>query len=688
MANGPADFDVHIVDAMEMALTPESPSRMRDLTGRVLAGRYELKEIIGGGGMGTVYRALDVQNSHEVAVKVLDPRFDPARDPAYRERFLREARLSTRLSHGNIVEVVDTGESDEVHFIAMELLHGRTLAKLLETERMLPWERALKLTRQMGAGLAFAHELGLVHRDLKPANAFVVGEGENEWLKLLDFGLAKPVVNSAGDDEVTRTNLVMGSPTFMAPEQARGEATVTADIYALGVMLFRMLSGQVPFNGRTAIDVIVQHIQAPLPWLREVSPDANLPIEVELVMRRCLEKDPRARYPSVQALLAALDEAEAATRRDPSQRRATLQLALNTPSSPALPVVAGAPLEDGSERADSQLFSSFREPPSRSRGLLVPAVALLGLLALAFAAWRILKPGEAAPPAVAAAPAPAPRPVEAPPAPAPLPPSPVVAAASARAPATGPVTFRINSIPAGATVRVGNKVMGTTPTTFEEVVDESGEATAELTLELKGYQPITFIATSPGPRFDLVQRLQKAARRPAAAGGAAAAAAAAAPEEDPSLFIPVVMPSTSGGTATPVPTIRPAAAPTAVASAGLAAEPPAAPAEQQGVAVAVPPPRPGTVALEDLTSRPRLVAAGDPPRYNEQARVANAEGTAVARCTVTVQGLLEKCRLLKAVPLMEEALLASLKTRRYEPGRVGGEAVASEINVVMKVQSR
>lgn len=697
MPSGPGEFDVSIVDAMELAQTPESPSQARDLTGRVLAGRYELKEVIGGGGMGTVYRALDEQTQHEVAVKVLDPRFDPARDPAYRERFLREARLSTRLSHGNIVEVVDTGESEDVHFIAMELLHGRTLAKLLEAERKLPWERALKLTRQMGAGLAFAHELGLVHRDLKPANAFVIGEGEHEWVKLLDFGLAKPVMNTAGDDEVTRTNLVMGSPTFMAPEQARGEATVTADIYALGVMLFRMLSGQVPFGGRTAIDVIVQHIQAPLPWLREVSPDANLPIEVELVMRRCLEKDPRARYPSVQSFLSALDEAEAATRRDPSQRRATLQLALGPASSTALPVVAAAPsAAEGTElgwaapkAGDAQLFSAVRQPaPGTGRKALVPVVALVGLLALGFAAWRILKPADAPAPVAAV---PGPRPVEpAPPLEARRPePAPAVAAAAPEVrraePPAGPVrvAFRISSIPSGATVKVGNKLVGTTPASFEELVDESGEATAELTLELKGYQPITFIATSPGPRFDLVQRLQKATK--GAAGGArtAGGAAAPAPEEDPSLFVPVVMPSSSGGTAVALPPPAPRPAP-----AGVAAAAPAEPGPAEGVAVTVPPPRPGMVALDELTSRPRLLSAGDPPRYNEQARVANAEGTAVARCTVSVQGTLQNCRLLKSVPLMEEALLASLKTRRYEPGKVGSEPVASEINVVMKVQSR
>ena len=154
---------------------PSENAGQRDLTGWSLNHRYRLLGVLGGGGMGTVYRAMDRQTQHELAVKVLDPRFDPSKDPIYRERFLREARLSTRLSHGNIVEVLDTGESDGVHFIAMELLRGRTLAAGARDRAPHGWERAIKLLRQMGAGLAFAHELGLVHRDLKPANCFVLG---------------------------------------------------------------------------------------------------------------------------------------------------------------------------------------------------------------------------------------------------------------------------------------------------------------------------------------------------------------------------------------------------------------------------------------------------------------------------------------------------------------------------------
>lgn len=676
---------------------------IRDLTGRLLSERYHLLDIVGGGGMATVYRAVDAQTKHEVAVKVLDPRFDPGKDPLYRERFLREARLSTRLSHGNIVEVFDTGESEGVHFIAMELLQGRTLAAVLETERLLGWERAVNFVRQMGAGLAFAHELGLVHRDLKPANCFVLGAGTNEWVKLLDFGLAKPVANTAGDNEVTATTMVMGSPTYMAPEQARGEAAIQADIYAVGVMLFRMLAGQPPFSGRTAIDVIVQHIQAPLPWLREVTPQANVPIELELVMRRCLEKDPRARYASVQALLFALDEAEAQAHGHPAPRRATPRLATQTipairsatPPPPPPPSIASVlppppPLLEGAPllpRTPTAIFAAVREPRPGRWGLvggLLVASTLGGALV-----WRTSMPEPSAE-LVGAAPETAG---------APSAPAREATATAEAAPRPGLVTFRINSIPTGATVRVGSKVMGLTPTTFELPSDDSGEATVELTLEAKGYQTITFIATSPGPRFDLVQRLQKGSGRVQLARQAGSRS-----RDDESSFVPqpLALPTEPTPTAAASQAATTSqAAPTSqapTASAPLVAAATITPSPQP--IVAPPPPLaeaprptasvvPGKVYTpEELSARPRLLSAGQAPRYSGAARLVKSEGTAVARCVVTPKGRLEDCRMVKSVPMMDEEILESLETRVYQPGLLGAEAVPSEVKIVLRVEAR
>jgi serine/threonine-protein kinase len=710
MAPVPGEFadSLEIIDLVDAPRTASSPSQptLRDLTGQVLASRYQLLDVVGGGGMGTVYRATDTQANREVAVKVLDPRFDPSRDPAFRERFLREARLSTRLSHGNIVEVLDTGESEGVHFIAMELLHGHTLGQLLETEKVLAWERVVKLVRQMCAGLAFAHELGLVHRDLKPANCFVLGEGATEWVKLLDFGLAKPMLQSGpADEEVTRTSVVMGSPTYMAPEQARGEASVETDIYAMGVMLYRMLSGQVPFVGRTAIDVIVNHIQTPLPWLEEVSPGHTVPIELELVMRRCLEKDPKSRYPSVQALVDALDAAELDTRRDPAKRAVTIQMAaVARRATPANAAAALAP-----QPPSGPLFASSRSETRRSgRGALVGAVVFGLALLGGFLAWRATQsPASAAELPGAAAAAVDPNKPEGAAAPG-VAPGPETAGAPAAVP--GPVTFRINSIPTGATVKVGTRVVGTTPAIFKVEPEDSGEATAELTLELKGYQAITFIATSPGPRFDLTQRLQKGTGKVQLPR--LASSTSAEPEDEAPLFVPVVIPpggKAASGSSAAAPAVvppggKPAPAPAPVvvaprgsspASAALAAAiatpPSAAPAPvvQPKVEAAVVPAAPvpsGVVPAEQLTTRARQLSAGEPPKYSEAARAANAEGTAVARCVVTAQGKLDRCRMMKSVALMDEAILESLKTRVYEPAKVRADVVASEISIVLKVQ--
>lgn len=310
------------------------------MTGQVLGRRYRLLDVIGRGGMATVYRSSDTMVDREVALKVLDPSVISPSDPSPRERFLRESRVSLGLSHANIVEVLAAGESDGVCFIAMELLCGRTLAKALWEERAFPWKRTLALSRQLGAGLGFMHRQGLVHRDLKPANCFVQGTGPAERLKLLDFGLSKPVKMRVGDAEVTQPTVVLGSPTYMAPEQALGLATVETDIYAVGVLLFRMLAGRAPFFGPNASDILLQHAQAPVPWIREVAPTVEVPAAVELVVRQCLEKNPRARYPSVGALVTALDQAEATASpplRRPGPAVATQIRSISPPSLSPVP---------------------------------------------------------------------------------------------------------------------------------------------------------------------------------------------------------------------------------------------------------------------------------------------------------------------------------------------------------------
>jgi TonB family protein len=265
-------------------------------------------------------------------------------------------------------------------------------------------------------------------------------------------------------------------------------------------------------------------------------------------------------------------------------------------------------------------------------------------------------------------------------------------------------------------VKVGTKVVGTTPAIFKLEADDSGEATAELTLELKGYQAITFIATSPGPRFDLTQRLQKGTGRVQLPR--LASSGYAEPEDEAPLFVPTVIPPagktpaaaapavpSAGKTPSPpAPTPAPVPAPVVVAprgsspaSAALAAAistppspaptpAPIAPPRVEATVVPAAPTPAGVVPAEQLTTRAKQVSAGEAPKYSEAARAANAEGTAVARCIVTTQGKLEHCRMTKSVALMDEAILESLKTRVYEPAKVKADVVASEISIVLKVQ--
>jgi serine/threonine-protein kinase len=322
--------------------------------------------------------------------------------------------------------------------------------------------------------------------------------------------------------------------------------------------------------------------------------------------------------------------------------------------------VAAQPVDDGppAPRAPTVMFQAVRAP-TRSTPWPVGLALVLVAGGGGYLAWRANESASAtAVAAVAAAAAKAVEPVPAPP--------PAVAAPVAVPVPAGPVLFRINSIPTGATVKVGTKVVGQTPTTFPMDPDEGGEATAELTLELKGYQTITFIATSPGPRFDLVQRMQKGAGRvslPAlVAPRVEEAAQVATLEEDvPAVPLQVQVPT--------LPQVAvPAAVPAVVATPALA----------QARAVGAP------VPGDELTTRPRLLS-GAAPRYSESARVAKVEGTAVARCVVTTKGRLDRCRMLKSVPLMDEAVLESLLTRVYEPGRVGADAVDSELNIAVKI---
>ena len=223
----------------------------RDLVGRILAGRYAIERVIGRGGMGIVYEARHVTVGRRVAVKVLRP--DLARNAEATMRFQREAQVAGSIGHEHIVEVFDFGYSDEGDaYIAMELLEGTDLGALVRESGPLPVGRALEVARQVASALGAAHEKGIVHRDLKSENVFVVAREGRDFVKVVDFGISK-VLEADENQPITHEGTLLGTPHYMAPEQSTSGADTDAraDLYALGCILFEMLTGKLPFTGKT-----------------------------------------------------------------------------------------------------------------------------------------------------------------------------------------------------------------------------------------------------------------------------------------------------------------------------------------------------------------------------------------------------------------------------------------------------
>jgi eukaryotic-like serine/threonine-protein kinase len=266
------------------------------VVGEVVAERYELEEVVGTGGMSSVFKARDMLLERSVALKVLHPHF--TEDDQYVERFRREARAVASLSHPNIVTILDRGEDEGRQFIVFELVEGRTLAEVLQAEGRLPVRRALEIAIQVALGLGFAHEQGLVHRDVKPQNVILNGDGR---AKVTDFGIAR----SLDVQGVTQSGAVLGTSNYIAPEQASGRPVDrTTDVYSLGVVLFELLTGEVPFPGESFVAVAMQHVSEPPPSVLEVRPD--VPLRVARAVDRALEKDPAQRFATMDAFAAEL----------------------------------------------------------------------------------------------------------------------------------------------------------------------------------------------------------------------------------------------------------------------------------------------------------------------------------------------------------------------------------------------
>ncbi len=274
------------------------------MTGESLAGRYELQDVAGSGGMSSVYRARDTVLERTVAIKILHDHYSD--DPEYVERFRREARALAQLNHPNIVTVIDRGEFEGRQFIVFEHVEGENLKELIDREGQLPVDQALALVHQVARGLAFAHEHGVVHRDVKPHNVLIDADGV---AKVTDFGIARSV--DPGDG-LTETGTLLGTSDYIAPEQASGRRVdERSDQYSLAAVLYELLTGAPPFTGDNFMAVAMKHVQEPAPSVRASRPDVSP--RLDAIVSRAMAKRPEDRFPTTEAMMAALEAARTDT---------------------------------------------------------------------------------------------------------------------------------------------------------------------------------------------------------------------------------------------------------------------------------------------------------------------------------------------------------------------------------------
>ena len=269
------------------------------MIGKVLDNRYELVEFVGKGGMALVYRAIDRRTGHSVAVKILRPEYN--QDAEFSSRFEREAMAASKMSHHNIVNLLDVGQDDNMRYLVMEYVKGRTLKEVIRQKGALPPTVAAQIGIRILSALQHAHKNGIIHRDIKPQNILVHSDG---LIKVADFGIARV----AGSNTLTTNDSVMGSVHYFSPEQAKNEpVTAASDLYSVGVVLYEMLTGKPPFDGETPIAVAMQHIGGKAVPISELNP--AVPPAMERVVEKAMDKRPERRYQSALEMAQDLQRA-------------------------------------------------------------------------------------------------------------------------------------------------------------------------------------------------------------------------------------------------------------------------------------------------------------------------------------------------------------------------------------------
>lgn len=402
----------------DYAICPKDGAPLHETTlwqiGTVVRGKYRILARLGEGGMATVYKAHHELLDEMRALKVIKPEL--ARDPEFMSRFKNEAIMARKLNHPNAVRVNDLDiAEDGLPFIAMELVVGDTLNTLVQRTGPLPVSLVLDITSNVCGALDAAHKLGLVHRDIKPDNIVLIAQREGPPLaKILDFGISRLREETPGAKGLTQTGMVIGTPEYMSPEQALGkrgdEIDGRSDLYSLGIVMYRMLTGELPFQAETTVEMILQHLRTPAKAPHEAKPELAIPEAVSAIVMKALEKDREMRFATGAEMAAAIKKARGSTT-NPSQgiewgslSNAEASAGAEsgvagppaTPSSPATthPVtsVAAPPATPAPDKPIFRTSARIVSPPKEFPAHLVLALVAVAVLIVAgFAAWKYIK---------------------------------------------------------------------------------------------------------------------------------------------------------------------------------------------------------------------------------------------------------------------------------------------------------